>query len=89
MEFNPDKCKVSRITNKHKLITQNYIMHNQVLEVVDSAKCLGIHIHKKFSWNTRFSHVVKKANQAKCFLQGNLRTCHPDVKLQCYILDQS
>lgn len=56
--------------------------------VVDSAKCLGIHIHKKFSCDTRVSHV-KKANHARSFLQGNLRTCHPDVKLQCYILDQS
>ena len=47
MEFNPDKCKVLRITNKRKTINQSYIMHNQILEVVDSAKYLGVHILKK------------------------------------------
>jgi len=59
-------------------------MHDQILKEVDSAKYLGVHIHKKLSWNTHVNYTVKKANQTRCFLQRNLRTCHPDVKLQCY-----
>ena len=82
--FNPDKCKVLRIINERMLITRNYIMHSQVLEVVDSSKYLGIHIHKQLSWNTHVGHVVKKANQVRYFLQKNLRNCHPEVKFQCY-----
>ena len=53
MEFNPDKCKVLRITNKRKIVVNNnYIMHGQILELVDSAKYLGVFFHKKLSWNT-------------------------------------
>ncbi|MGB1915940.1 MAG: RNA-directed DNA polymerase, partial [Paracoccaceae bacterium] len=61
MEFNPDKCKVLRVTNKRKIINQNYTMHNQILEEVDSAKYLGVHIHKKLSWNTHVNYTAKKA----------------------------
>lgn len=84
MEFNPDKCKVLRITNKRNTIIQPYSMHNQVLEVVDSAKYLGVYIHKKLSWNVHNDYTVKKANQTRCFIQRNLRSCHPNTKLQCY-----
>ena len=49
MEFNPDKCKVLRITNKRKIITNNDIMHGQILELVDSAIHLGVFFHKKLS----------------------------------------
>lgn len=59
-------------------------MHNQILEEVNSAKYLGVHLHKKLSWNTHIDYTVKKANQTRCFLQRNLRSCDPNVKLQCY-----
>ena len=84
MEFNADKCKVLRITNKRIIINQPYAMHGQILEVVDSAKYLGVYIHKKLSWNTHIDYTVKKANQTRCFIQRNLRSCHPNTKLQCY-----
>ena len=84
MEFNPDKCKVLRITNKRKIITNNYIMHGQILELVDSAKYLGVFFHKKISWNTHINYTAKKSNQVRCFVQRNLRTCHRDIKLQSY-----
>ena len=84
MEFNPDKCKVLRITNKRKIVISNYIMHNQILEVVESAKYLGVFINKKLSWNKHIDYTAKKANQVRCFTQRNLRTCHRDIKLQSY-----
>ena len=49
MEFNADKCKVIRITNKHIITSQSYLMHNQTLEVVDSAKYLGVFTSTKNS----------------------------------------
>lgn len=59
-------------------------MHNQILELVDSAKYLGVFIHKKLSWNTHIDYTTKKANQVRCFIQRNLRTCNQDIKLQAY-----
>ena len=89
--FNPDKCKVLRITNESMLITQNYIIHSQVLEVVDSSKYLGIHIHKQLSWNTHVGHVVKKANQVRYFLQkiSEIAIQKSNFNVIKHILDQS
>ena len=83
MEFNPDKCKVLRITNKRNIIISNYTMHNQILEVVESAKYTES-LSIKNSWNKHIDYTTKKANQVRCFIQRNLRTCHRDVTLQSY-----
>ena len=40
MEFNPSKCQVVRVTTSRKLINVTYTL--QVLEVVTSAKYLGL-----------------------------------------------
>jgi hypothetical protein len=42
MSFNPDKCEVLRITNKHNKIMANYYIHGQQLQIVDNAKYLGL-----------------------------------------------
>ena len=65
-------------------MSANYVMHEQTLETVDSAKYLGVFIHKKLSWNTHIDATVKKANQVRCFLQRNLKSCQPDIKLKSY-----
>ena len=57
IEFNPDKCKVLRVTNKRKIILSNYSMYDQILELVNSAKYLGVFIHKKLSWNTHVNYT--------------------------------
>ena len=59
-------------------------MHNQELEQVDEAKYLGILLHKKLSWKPHVNYITKKANQIRALLQRNIRTCHRDVKAQCY-----
>ena len=58
-------------------------MRGEILELVDSAKYLGVFFHKKISWNTHINYTAKKSNQV-CFVQRNLRTCHRDIKLQSY-----
>ena len=35
-------------------------MHGQILELVDSAKYLGVFFHKKLSWNTHVTTLPKK-----------------------------
>ena len=42
MEFNPSKCQVVRVTTARKAINTVYRLHGQVLEVVTSAKYLGL-----------------------------------------------
>ena len=44
MSFNAGKCLVLRVTRKQKPIVANYILHNQILESVASAKYLGLKI---------------------------------------------
>ena len=42
MEFNPSKCQVVRVTTARKAINTVYTLHGQILEVVTSAKYLGL-----------------------------------------------
>ena len=84
MEFHPDKCKVLRITNKRNQIKQDYRMHNQILDRVDTAKYLEVLLNKKLSWKPQVGAICKKANKTREFLQRNLKGCPRDVKFQCY-----
>ena len=42
MEFNLSKCQVMRVTSSKTLFNIVYSLHGQVLEVVTSAKYLGL-----------------------------------------------
>ena len=42
MEFNPSKCQVVGVTTARKAINTVYTLHGQILEVVTSAKYLGL-----------------------------------------------
>ena len=44
MEFNPSKCQVMRVTTSRTPLQTQYILHGQVLEVVDCARYLGVDI---------------------------------------------
>ena len=84
MEFHPKKCKVLTITNKTKPIKTSYKIHNETLENVESAKYLGVEIHKKLKWNIHVANTCKKANQTINFLQRNLRGCKKSIKIKAY-----
>jgi len=84
MEFHPEKCKFLRITNKNKPVVSEYQIHGKTLELVDSAKYLGVNIHKKLSWKPHVNSICHKANQKRAFLQRNLRGCNKSIKAKCY-----
>ena len=84
MEFHPQKCQVMHITNKRKPIKVPYNIHGHTLEEVDSAKYLGLNIHKTLNWNLHIDTVTKKSNNARSFLQRNISQCPRKTKELCY-----
>jgi hypothetical protein len=55
MQFNPDKCEILRITYRKSPTVVEYKIHGQALNTVDSAKYLGLTVHKNLSWDTQFN----------------------------------
>ena len=84
MEFHPHKCKVLTITNKTKPLKTSYNIHNVTLQKVDSAKYLGVEIHKKLKWKQHITNTCKKANQTFDFLQRNIRGSTKSLKAKAY-----
>ena len=84
MEFNADKCKVLRFTNKLKKTEATYSIHGYDLELVKSAKYLGVILDSKLTFNKHITTTSAKAQNCRHFLQRNLRICDKEVKLQCY-----
>jgi hypothetical protein len=84
MRFNPDKCEVLIATNKKSPIHSEYTIHGQILNQTDSAKYLGINIHKSLSWDNHIDKITKKANSTLAFLGRNVRRCPTTIKAQCY-----
>ena len=74
MEFNPSKCQVVRVTTSRRLIDVTYTLHGQVLEVVTSAKYLGVDISSGLSWNPHIDRITKNATRALNFIQRNIKT---------------
>lgn len=84
MRFNAPKCHVIRVTNKRKPIPASYTIHGHVLEVVNSAKYLGVHIDSKLSFNTHVDTITKKANCTRAFFSRNLSHSSQKVKEAVY-----
>ena len=80
MEFHAKKCQVTNITSKRNIISHKYNIHGHTLEVVDSAKYLGLNIHKSLKWNDHINQVTKKANSTLAFLRRNLHHCPRPTK---------
>ena len=69
MSFHPQKCQLLRITRKPSPIIAQYNIHGHVLEVADTAKYLGVTLHKHCAWSKHINQTAKKAN--------NTRSCLP------------
>ena len=53
--------------------------------MVDSAKYLGLSMHKSLKWNDHINQVTKKANSTLAFLGRNLHHCPRPTKSLCYL----
>ena len=84
MEFNPSKCQVIRVTTSRTPFNTEYILHGQVLEVVTSARYLGVDISSNLSWNTHVDRVTANANQSLGFIKRNVKAKSPEVREMAY-----
>ena len=84
MELNPSKCQVIRVTTSRTPFNTEYILHGQVLEVVTSARYLGVDISSNLSWNTHVDRVTANANPSLGFIKRNVKTKSPKVREMDY-----
>ena len=84
MEFHQQKCQVLHVTNKRKPIAEPYTIDGHTLEEVDTARYLGLNIHRTLSWNHHINTITNKANNTRSFLERNLHHCPRKTKELCF-----
>ena len=84
MEFNPGKCQVIRITRSRSPIPTQYSLHGQTLEVVASARYLGVDIANDLSWKPHITRITNNANKSLGFLRRNLKAKNPELRELTY-----
>jgi len=84
MEFNPSKCVVFVISKKKHKFIFNYRLHGQILEVVDSAKYLGVSISDDLSWNKHITNITTNANKSLGFIRRNIQTKNENIREVAY-----
>ena len=84
MKFQTDKCNVLRVTNKTKKTEANYHLHGHTLELLTSAKYLGLTITNKLQWDQHINNITAKANKTLGFLRRNLKIPSIRIKEQAY-----
>ena len=84
MSFNASKCQVLQITNKPDPIPASYSIHGQKLEVVSSAKYLGVTLDTKLNFNRHIDAISKKANGTRAFFSRNLPHSNRKIKEAVY-----
>ena len=62
MEFDPPKCQVVHIIRSRRPINTSYCMHGQVIDSVDSARCLGVDIPSDLNFNQHINRVSATAS---------------------------
>ena len=71
-------------TKKKQPIQHNYILHNHLLESVNSAKYLGITVQSNLKWDKHINDITSKGNKALGFLKPNLKTSNQQIKTQAH-----
>ena len=84
MSFHPQKCQLLRITRNKSPVKASYVIHGHTLAETDTAKYLGVSLHRHSSWSPHVNATAKKANGTRAFLQRNLRKATTAVKTRTY-----
>ena len=84
MEFNPGKCQVIHVTRSRSPHPSSYILHGQTLEVVSSAKYLGVDIASDLSLKPHITRITNTAKKSLGFLRKNLKAKNPELRERAY-----
>ena len=84
MEFNPSKCNIMCISNKHRPPQRTYFFCGSKLEQVDSASYLGITVNSKLKWSEHISSISSKASRSLELIKRNLWNCPKKVRETAY-----
>ena len=86
MKFNVTKCHSMRVNRhySHKQIINDYTLHQQTLENVQSTKYLGITIKENIDWGQRISDISSKATKTLGFFRRNLTFAPRSTKEVAY-----
>ena len=84
MEFNPSKCQEVRVTTARKAINTVYTLHGQILEVVTSAKYLGVDISSGLSWKSHIDRITGNANRTLGYIRRNIKSKKRKVRETAY-----
>ena len=71
MEFHPAKC-------------HSCVLHGHILDTVQSAKYVGITIHRELNWDQHINNICNKANKTLRFLRRNLKISNSSIKERAY-----
>ena len=81
MSFHPEKCQVIHIcSNPRYRQRRQYTLHGHILESVDSAKYLGVHLSQDMTWQTHVNRTAAKASSTLGFLRRNLHSCRKNLQ---------
>ena len=80
IKFHPKKCKILRVSLAQNKFIFNYEMNQQVLEVVESEKDLGVIVTQKLKWTMHQTMVANRASQKLGLLK---RTCSFTINKLC------
>ncbi|XP_071123809.1 uncharacterized protein [Mytilus edulis] len=85
MAFHPDKCTVLTVSQKKNPFKHDYIHHNHKLELVSSAKYLGITLQANLKWSKHTDNIIAIGNKSLGLLKRNLKTSCQNIKTQAYL----
>ena len=84
MSFHPQKCQLLRITRNKSPVKASYVIHGHRLAETDTAKYIGVSLHRHSTWSPHVNATAKKANGTRAFLQRNLRKAPTAVKTHTF-----
>ena len=71
LRFNTDKCKALHLRVHDNPLNQ-YMLHGDVLEAIESEKDLGLTVNNTFKWNENIKNSLAKANKTIAWVARNI-----------------
>lgn len=86
LEINVNKTKAILFSPKQSsaVLEGSLLLGNNIVEVVDSVKALGVHFHKNMSWDLHINHVISRIARSVGILAKFRFFLPQQIKLKIY-----